>query len=180
MSILLESELFSVRVFDSADAVNVASWFSETPFDLFLVASSFTYPVSVKDIVAFASHVDVEQHKLYSVMLRSNNMHVGHFEIKNINWKHTVGTVSHVILCPDCQSKSMGKEFIDLITRIAFEVLSLDRISLSVHECNAKAIAAYEKAGYVKEGLIRDVLKYEDKRYSLYQMGILRREWREK
>ncbi|MCW3108086.1 MAG: family N-acetyltransferase, partial [Segetibacter sp.] len=37
-----------------------------------------------------------------------------------------------------------------------------------------------EKCGFVKEGLMRDVLRYQDDTYwSLYEMSILEDEWRE-
>ncbi|MEP7355806.1 MAG: GNAT family protein, partial [Anaerolineales bacterium] len=58
-----------------------------------------------------------------------------------------------------------------------FEELALHRISLYVFDFNAAAIAAYEHAGLVKEGLLRDVRRVGDKFWSVYQMSMLEDEW---
>jgi RimJ/RimL family protein N-acetyltransferase len=145
--------------------------------DLFLISSSLTFPVKPGILVERAKSANPEEHKFYSVFLNETKDLVGYFEIKNINKAHGAGTGAHIILSPEYRGRGYGKELINLLSKIAFLELGLYRISLSVHTINKTAIAAYAKAGYSEEGLIRDVLIFDGKRYSLYQMSLLRPEW---
>ncbi len=61
-----------------------------------------------------------------------------------------------------------------------FNYCDLYRLSVSVHCCNQAAVTAYSNGGFVMEGTIRDVIKRNGKRYSLYQMSLLRPEWERK
>jgi RimJ/RimL family protein N-acetyltransferase len=63
------------------------------------------------------------------------------------------------------------------ILKIAFDELQLHRVSLGVFDFNFSAIACYEKAGFIKEGLLRDSRKNGDEYWSLWEMSILENEW---
>jgi hypothetical protein len=52
-----------------------------------------------------------DEHKFYSVFLREKGLHVGYFEIKNINHRHKTGTGSHIIPSP---SYSMYNVYYDI------------------------------------------------------------------
>ncbi len=64
-----------------------------------------------------------------------------------------------------------------LTLKHAFEALNLNRISLVVLETNPRAKSAYEKCGFVHEGILRQAI-YRDGRYvDLLLMSVLRSEW---
>jgi len=73
--------------------------------------------------------------------------------------------------------KGYGTDAMRVILRYAFEVLNLNRVSLSVYDYNPRGIRSYEKAGFVEEGRSRQWLQREGKRWDLVYMGILRSEW---
>jgi RimJ/RimL family protein N-acetyltransferase len=60
----------------------------------------------------------------------------------------------------------------------AFSELNLHRVQLTVFAYNARAIALYEKLGFVREGVYREFLHRDGVRYDMYLYGLLRREWR--
>ncbi len=68
---------------------------------------------------------------------------------------------------------------IQAVLRIGFEELRLHRIELGVYTTNTSAIRCYERCGFVKEGISRDVLKYDNEWWSLMEMSILEDEWRQ-
>lgn len=178
MQELMSTKLFAARPFCPEDAPKIALWMSTSAADLFMVSSSLVFPVSADVLIKRAKEVDPDEHKFYSVFLAGSDTIAGYFEIKNINSQHSIGTGAHIILSPEYRGKGMGKDLIDLLSRIAFSSLGLYRVSLSVHTTNQAAIAVYKKAGYVNEGLLREVLLFGGKRYSLYQMSLLRGEWK--
>jgi RimJ/RimL family protein N-acetyltransferase len=55
--------------------------------------------------------------------------------------------------------------------------LNLNRVNLNVFEYNPRAIRSYEKVGFKHEGVVRDWMAREGKRWNVVFMGILRREW---
>lgn len=177
MKIITEDKLFEVRDFQYSDTDNLAPWMSTSKNDLFTLSSSLHYPLEPQAFLEYSNRVKCDEHKLFSLYLKKEQAHVGHFEIKNINKRHNIGTMPHVVLAPEYRGKGLGFPFVNIISKTGFKVLSLYRIGLSVQVSNKTAIAVYVRAGYVFEGLIRKVLEQDGTRYSLYQMSLLRDEW---
>jgi RimJ/RimL family protein N-acetyltransferase len=73
--------------------------------------------------------------------------------------------------------KGYGTEAMRLALNFAFNELNLHRVQLSVFDYNERAIALYEKMGFVREGVYREYLQRDGKRYDMYLYGLLRREW---
>jgi RimJ/RimL family protein N-acetyltransferase len=78
------------------------------------------------------------------------------------------------------RGQGIGQLMIERVLNIAFEELKLHRVSLGVFSFNLSAIACYEKAGFVKEGLLREARKIDNEFWSLWEMSILENEWFEK
>jgi len=75
------------------------------------------------------------------------------------------------------QGLGYGTEAARLTVQYGFEVLNLNRIGLSVLACNARAIFAYQKAGFSHEGTLRESA-YVDGRYEhVHRFAILRKQW---
>src|SRR3989338_8189477 len=174
----MRTKLFEARPLNYEDAPKIAAWMSISPTDLFMVSSSLIFPVTADVLIKRAKEARPEENKFYSVFLNGADTLAGYFEIKNINSQHNIGTGAHILLSPEYRGKGMGKDFMDLISKVAFSSLGLHRIGFSVHTTNQAAIAVYKKAVYVNEGLLREVLLFGGKRYSLYQMSLLRPEWK--
>jgi diamine N-acetyltransferase len=74
-------------------------------------------------------------------------------------------------------SKGYGGEATKLMVDYGFDILNLNRIQLHVFADNTAAVKAYEKAGFVKEGLLRQAMYHHGQYCDFYVMGILREEW---
>lgn len=73
--------------------------------------------------------------------------------------------------------KGYGSEATRLMVEIGFDTFNLHRIALEVQEDNLRGIRAYEKAGFVREGLQREALWSEGRWKNLVGMAVLRSEW---
>ncbi|WP_228647597.1 GNAT family N-acetyltransferase [Microtetraspora sp. AC03309] len=82
-----------------------------------------------------------------------------------------------IALAPVGQNRGLGTEAVRLMVGHGFERLSLHRISLTVFDFNPRARRAYEKVGFVKEGVHRDVLFYDGVWVDNVVMSILAPEW---
>jgi diamine N-acetyltransferase len=75
-------------------------------------------------------------------------------------------------------NQGFGTEAMSLMVRYGFNDLNLHRIYLQVYETNPRAIRSYEKAGFVREGVMREAV-FKDGRYiNVVLMSVLRPEWK--
>jgi RimJ/RimL family protein N-acetyltransferase len=102
---------------------------------------------------------------------------IGNSDFHNIEWKNRSAEVGIVIGDKSVWNQGYGTEAMRLLVRHGFGTLNLNRIYLRVYEPNKRAIHAYEKAGFVLEGSLRQA-RYKN---GLYQdefiMSVLRSEW---
>ncbi|WP_017187272.1 GNAT family N-acetyltransferase [Alkalibacillus haloalkaliphilus] len=71
----------------------------------------------------------------------------------------------------------LGTEITQLVLQYAFEQLQLHRVGLRVLDFNKRAIACYEKCGFVQEGMERENVPIDGEYASDVLMGILDREY---
>jgi RimJ/RimL family protein N-acetyltransferase len=110
----------------------------------------------------------------------SDDRLIGFVVLFNIKWASQTSELAIGIGEADYRGKGYGSDTLSLILNYAFNELNLFRVGLNVMDYNTKAIAAYERAGFVREGLRRKAVLREGMRYDLVQFGILRDEWQSK
>lgn len=72
---------------------------------------------------------------------------------------------------PDWYGRGLGGEATALTVRHAFETIGLDGVVLDVRADNARAIRAYERAGFVETG------RTDDERHTWVAMELTRAQW---
>ena len=113
-----------------------------------------------------------------------------HLEGNNDNWV-VIGNTSFFPIHPRARSveigimigekdywnKGFGTETMRIMCRYGFESLNLNRIWLRVLDTNPRARKAYEKAGFVYEGTLRQA-EYKNGQYiDVHVMSVLRSDW---
>lgn len=78
---------------------------------------------------------------------------------------------------PTGRDRGLGTEATRLIVGYGLEELGLHRISLEVYDFNPRARRAYEKAGFVAEGVLRDALYWGGEWVDATVMSVLASEW---
>ncbi len=96
-----------------------------------------------------------------------------HLDEQNRRARYAIG-----IFDPAALGRSLGTEATRLVLRYAFETLRLHRVDLRVLAFNRRAIACYEKCGFVREGVERDTVFLDGKWASDLIMSILEEEYR--
>ena len=76
-----------------------------------------------------------------------------------------------------CWNKGYGTEVMGLLLRVGFETLNLNRVFLRVDEENKGGIRAYEKAGFIHEGRLRQAAYLHGSYQDVLIMSVLRPEW---
>lgn len=103
---------------------------------------------------------------------------IGTVSIEDVLWPHGTGWLSILIGDRANWGQGYGDEAMRLVLDYAFRELNLHRVQLTVFEYNARAIALYEKLGFQREGVYREFMQRDGRRYDMYLYGLLRREWR--
>lgn len=96
---------------------------------------------------------------------------LGQFEDEHADLGITLGE-------PDCWGQGYGSEATALVLDHAFDGLGLHRVALGVFATNPRAIACYERLGFVREGVLREAARWGDGWTDELRMAILDREWR--
>ena len=102
---------------------------------------------------------------------------IGNCSVFGVEWVSRTGELGIMIGDKSAWNRGYGTEVMTLLLRHCFETLNLNRAFLRVYAENARAQRAYEKAGFVEEGRMRQAVfkhgKYED----VVIMSVLRSEW---
>jgi RimJ/RimL family protein N-acetyltransferase len=104
---------------------------------------------------------------------------VGNCGFFNIEWRARSAELGIFIGDKDCWNKGYGTEAMRLLLRHGFDTLNLNRIYLRVFADNPRAIGAYEKAGFVEEGRMRQAEYHEGHYLDVLLMSVLKSEWKE-
>lgn len=104
---------------------------------------------------------------------------IGESVLNEIDWEAKCANFRIAIFHrADC-SRGLGSWMTEKALEYAFEVLKLHRVELDVFSFNPRAIRAYEKAGFRREGVRREAIPCEGGYADDILMAILEQEWRE-
>ncbi|HET6900811.1 MAG TPA: GNAT family protein, partial [Vicinamibacteria bacterium] len=113
---------------------------------------------------------------VFGIRLRETDRLIGTCQLLHINRVHRTAELQIRIGDAAERGRGYGTEAVALLVGFAFKDLNLHRVSLQVFATNARAIHAYEKAGFVREGVLRQAAHVDGGYVDLVVMGILREE----
>jgi RimJ/RimL family protein N-acetyltransferase len=170
---ILRGQGVALRLLDQEDAAAVLSWFNdpevlrtlrqyrpfglggeerffsqitESPTDLVL---GITPATATQDVVVGVCG-------LHRIDLQARHAELG-LAVARAHWR-----------------KGYGSEATRLLTRYAFECLNLNRVYLEVRADHVAAQRIYERAGFQREGLLRQHIYREGRYWDAVVMGLLR------
>ncbi len=94
-----------------------------------------------------------------------------------MNNLNSIGEFFILIGNKDYWGKGIATEVTKLVTEYGINTLYLNRIELNVVSSNKAAIRVYEKAGYQREGLMRQAGFYDGKFMDKVLMSVIASEW---
>lgn len=105
--------------------------------------------------------------------------HIGNVGFNTLDWTVRKAELGIFIGEKSQWSQGYGRMAVQLMVEHGFNHINLNRIYLYVHENNPRAIRAYERAGFVHEGRLRQDA-YRDGQYlDVLVMSIMRNEWQD-
>lgn len=140
--------------------------------------SQFTFPLSVEQLADYrATAVGSHAHARIYTACDAQGEALGHIELGFIDMQNASASVSRVLVFPAARGRGACTPMIGRVLEIGFGEMGLRRIELRVYAFNTPAIRCYERAGFVREGMLRQAQRVGHEVWDLVVMGILREEW---
>lgn len=175
----LNGERLVLREVFKEDLPHIREWVNNSQITRYL-SDIFLYPHAINDTEGYINfaleHVD-ETKREFIVAFKDSLDYIGQVSLTNIDWKNRVAGIGIVIGKKDCLGKGIGTEAIELLQYFAFYKLNLNKLELSVHDFNERAIKCYKKCGFVEEGRLRQKNYYDGEYCDSILMGNLKEEY---
>lgn len=108
-----------------------------------------------------------------AIVLKADDRHIGNIKLGPIDPNHRLGDIGVVIGEKDCWGKGYATETVQLLTDHAFNELKLRKLTASCYEMNDGSARAFEKAGFVVEGVRRRQFRCEGRYVDSILLGKL-------
>lgn len=107
-----------------------------------------------------------------AVVDRATGEYVGEVVLNDLD-EANLSCSFRISLGPKARGRGLGTEATRLAVGYAIDVVGLHRVELEVYSFNPRAQAVYEKAGFVREGVRRDALRWNGEWVDAITMSIL-------
>ena len=176
---MIYGECIRLRAIEREDIPRYVEWLNDPEVTAGL---TMRLPMSISDETRWfegLSNRPVEERPL-SIDLKMPDggwKHIGSVGLEGIEWMNRCAGFGIIIGEKLLWNQGYGTEATHLMLKHGFETLNLNRIFLHVYENNPRAIHAYKKVGFVKEGLLRDAVYRNGCYINILLMSVLRSEW---
>lgn len=113
----------------------------------------------------------------WAITLKGEDSYRGEAVLNEIDWLNRSANYRIALANPALFGRGYGSEATRLVVAYGFTQLGLHRIELEVYDFNPRAQRVYEKVGFVREGVRRDVLLWEGEYHSAILMSLLATEY---
>lgn len=114
---------------------------------------------------------------IFAIRLLEDDKLIGSCQLHSINRTHRSAELQIRLGDASQHGKGYGTEAVRLLLEFAFKDLNLRRVYLHVFSTNLAAIRVYEKAGFVKEGVLRKAAYIDGQHKDILLMAILQEEY---
>lgn len=116
---------------------------------------------------------------VFAVCDKEDNTSIGTTGLYSINWIMRTAEFRIFLGNKAYWNRGIGTECTKLMVVYGFEKLNLNRIWMGVNTDNIGGVRAYEKAGFVREGVLRQEQYRNLRYYDVIRMSMLRGEYEE-
>lgn len=128
---------------------------------------------TILDLKDYVFNLDKDKSAiLWGIFENANQRHVGNIKLGSIQWIHKTGDIGILVGERDVWGRGYATQAIELASAYAFSELNLNKITAGIYSENKGSEAAFIKAGFQREGLLKSQYIYKDKTMDKILMGI--------
>lgn len=171
---LVGSRLYA-RPLERDDAPTVQAWFNDPD----VRATTLGYrPLTLRDEQDFIENIGRDPTGfIVLLVVREGDRPIGVTGLRGINERNRGAEFGITLGEKSVWGQGYGSEATRLIIDYVFNTRNLHRLWLRVFEYNIRAIRCYERAGFVREGTLRQEHYHDGRYWDTHVMSILRPEW---
>ena len=174
---LFRGKKIRLTAVNKEDLPTIASWYEDSVFSRMFDATP-AIPKSRVDLEQWLEGRQREKYDfLFAIRPLDNERLIGYIELDGILWPHQNGWLSIGLGDKESWGQGNGREAMELILNFTFHELNLHRIQLTVFSYNDRAIKLYKRLGFKQEGVYREHILRDGKRFDMILFGLLAREW---
>jgi RimJ/RimL family protein N-acetyltransferase len=152
--VYLHGQSVYLRPLEMADLKRCQRWINDPATRSTLATFMPTSEIAEREFIENAARN--KDGVVFAIVLAESHRHIGTCGLMGIRWKDRAAEFGILIGETGCRGKGYGTEATELTVRFAFETLNLNRVQLGVFDFNEAGIRAYEKVGFVREGVLRE------------------------
>ncbi len=172
----LSGQLVNLRPLEKSDAAVVAKWVN----DPLVTRTMFTgqRPQNLAQVEeALMRQVSASENVIFMMTDKKSGQPIGLTGLYDIHPTARKAEFRIIIGEERFWGKGYGTEAARLMLSYGFDRLNLNRIWLGVTADNVAGVRAYEKAGFAREGILRNDLYRNGRYYDSIRMAVLREEY---
>jgi RimJ/RimL family protein N-acetyltransferase len=172
----MESPIY-MRPLAAKDFSLIATWLQDKEF-----LATYDYvppnPMSLMEIVSlWMRYLNDKEVVVFALCEKSSDSLIGWLGFDEWDRHNKVATLFIGIGNRTMRGKGYGKQAVIELLRYGFNEMKLYRAQLLVLPFNLAGVKLYEGVGFVQEGVSRQMVLRDDRRYDLLHYGLLREEW---
>lgn len=151
---------FALRPLDDADIEPIRRW-RNAQMDVLRQKEPLTREAQQLYFVSTIwPEMELKQPRTILVAILRNGERIGYGGLVHCAWEHVRAEIS-VLFAPGIAAENSHYRecltaFLDMLEEIAFDRLGFNRLTLETYDIRSFHIAVLERAGYVREGRLRD------------------------
>ncbi|WP_046175670.1 GNAT family N-acetyltransferase [Domibacillus indicus] len=174
--------MIQLAYFTREDFTQLMNWIPTEEFMIQWAGTGFAFPLHIYQLEQYIKEANdaASNTFVYKAVHTETGRVIGHASLQ-LDRRNESARIGKVLIGDESmRGRGMGYHLIEAVAEIAFGIHRLHRLSLGVFNFNHAAIACYEKAGFQKEGLLRDARKFGGEYWSLWEMSLLEEEWKKR
>jgi RimJ/RimL family protein N-acetyltransferase len=165
-------ELVRLRTFEAADAKRYRAWVNDPEIARLIDRAG---PVTPSEHEAwYRALVASPSAAAFAVDRLTDGAFIGIVWLYDIHQRHRRAEVRIVIGEKSAWGGGYGTDALRALVRLAFGPLKLEKLWADVLATNPRAAAAFERAGFTREGLLREDRVQDGGRVDVIRLGIVR------
>jgi RimJ/RimL family protein N-acetyltransferase len=174
---ILRGDQIRLTAVNKDDLPAIGRWYEDAGFARLFNATP-AMPKSTTQLARWLEDAEKDQNGyLFAIRPLDENTLLGYVELDGILWSIGTAWLGLGLGRRESWGRGFGTDAMRLVLNFAFNELNLRRVQLSVFSYNERAIALYEKLGFVREGTFREHLQRDGELFDMFLYGLLRREW---
>ncbi len=176
---ILRGKRVRLTAVEKKDLPMISSWYEDSGFSRMFDATP-AFPKSADQLDHWLEEAQkAKDGYLFAIRQVDADNLLGYIELDGILWPHQSGWLSIGLGKRDDWGKRYGRESMEIALNFAFNELNLFRVQLSVFSYNQRALNLYQNLGFKEEGVIREFIQRDGRRYDMIIFGLLKHEWTE-